>query len=205
MTDFAFRQRPGDQPLPTEGQENVQDALIRHIEQRKALGIERYGRPLQTFNGRKAIKDLLEELLDGAAYAMQAEMEDAATQARIREVLNRVHATDASTGACITCKVVPPCETRRVLLGIKGPAHEQEMVVTTIHPVEEIAVHPDSLDTFKAQLKAHTVEERLSHGIGARSIFGIDVVPDPRLEPGHVRMRPRGFDDHPSARLGQQT
>lgn len=69
------KQRPGDQPLPVEGRECVQDALIAHIEERKRLGIERYGRPLETHNGRDAVQDALEEALDLAVYLMQVRLE----------------------------------------------------------------------------------------------------------------------------------
>ena len=40
--------------------------------ERRALGIARYGVPLQRGNGRDAVQDLREELLDGMAYATQA-------------------------------------------------------------------------------------------------------------------------------------
>lgn len=69
------KQRPGDQPLPTAGRECVQDALIAQIEQRKQLGIERYGRPLETHNGRNAVQDALEEAIDLAVYLKQVELE----------------------------------------------------------------------------------------------------------------------------------
>lgn len=69
------KMRPGDQPLPTQGREDVQDALIQLIKQRRDLGIARYGRPLQTFNGRDAARDALEEALDLSAYLMQVALE----------------------------------------------------------------------------------------------------------------------------------
>ncbi|MGA5598470.1 hypothetical protein ACPCSE_29970 [Streptomyces cellulosae] len=188
MTD-SLRQRPGDQPLPTEGQENVQDALIQHIEDRKALGVQRYGRPLQTFNGRKAIKDLLDELLDGATYAMQVEMEIEATQARISKALH-LHRAD-EIGVCVACRVYSPCRTRRVLLDVAEPQPEPHIKVVTNSPVEEIAVHPDFLDTFKEQLQLHTAEERLQQSILPGSVFGFDVVTDTTLPMGLIHLRPR--------------
>jgi hypothetical protein len=69
------KQRPGDQPLPTDGRECVQDALIAHIKDRKQLGIQRYGSPLMTHNGRDAIRDAREEAVDLAMYLMQVELE----------------------------------------------------------------------------------------------------------------------------------
>lgn len=73
--DDPTKQRPGDQPLPTAGRECVQDALIAQIEERKQLGIERYGRPLETHNGRDAVQDALEEAIDLAVYLKQVELE----------------------------------------------------------------------------------------------------------------------------------
>jgi hypothetical protein len=38
---------------------------------RREVGIERYGTPLQPHNGRDALRDLYEELLDAVAYTRQ--------------------------------------------------------------------------------------------------------------------------------------
>lgn len=87
-----LRQREGDQPIPTPGQEDVAPVLEGDIKQlvefngkgsevitdlhdRTALGIKRYGTPLQTFNGRDALQDLYEELLDASQYCEQLWME----------------------------------------------------------------------------------------------------------------------------------
>lgn len=66
------KQREGDQPLPivTDGVA-IQDLVIADIEKRKAVGIERYGTILQAGNGRDAILDLYEELLDACMYCKQ--------------------------------------------------------------------------------------------------------------------------------------
>lgn len=45
------------------------------LAERKRVGLERYGRPLQAFNGRDATRDLREELADGAVYARQVREE----------------------------------------------------------------------------------------------------------------------------------
>lgn len=47
-------------------------SMLLVMEQRRELGIERYGTPLQYGNGRDAVLDLREELLDAYAYATQA-------------------------------------------------------------------------------------------------------------------------------------
>lgn len=70
------KQRPGDQPLPTKNDlPCIQDQVIADIEERKKVGISRYGMALQPFNDRYVLQDLYEELLDGAMYARQAMVE----------------------------------------------------------------------------------------------------------------------------------
>jgi hypothetical protein len=69
----GFRQRPGDQPLPVpNGNPGVHSMVIADIEARRALGISRYGVALQAGNGRDALRDAYEEILDCAAYLRQA-------------------------------------------------------------------------------------------------------------------------------------
>lgn len=114
MTE-SLRQRDGDQPLPTEGRQNVQDALIEMIKERRELGIQRYGRALQTFNGRDAVKDATEEALDLATYLMQVSLERQEVQNRISNAL-RLH--EADKGLCQTCAVPAPCRTRQTLIAV---------------------------------------------------------------------------------------
>ncbi len=49
----------------------IQDLVVADMAARKALGIQRYGTALQAGNGRDALRDLYEELLDGCNYARQ--------------------------------------------------------------------------------------------------------------------------------------
>lgn len=87
------KQRPGDQPLPVvNDQTDIQTLMIREIEKRREVGIERYGTALQPFNGRNAAQDLFEEMIDGAAYALQIRVEMDAMQERIRELLEELMA-----------------------------------------------------------------------------------------------------------------
>ncbi|MFJ9037431.1 hypothetical protein ACIRF8_12690 [Streptomyces sp. NPDC102406] len=64
-----------DQPLPTPGQQPVQDALIGAVQERRAYGIRKYGRPLETHNGRDALTDAWEEALDLVTYLTQMRLE----------------------------------------------------------------------------------------------------------------------------------
>lgn len=79
---LGLREREGDQPLPTTAtnSENVSEAVKRDLDARIALGIQRYGKPLQTFNGRDALRDAYEEALDLVHYLKQAIMERDATK-----------------------------------------------------------------------------------------------------------------------------
>lgn len=50
----------------------IADLVIEEIRRRKHLGIQTYGVPLQTNNGRQALRDALEEAADLTCYLMQA-------------------------------------------------------------------------------------------------------------------------------------
>jgi hypothetical protein len=60
-----------EQPLPAKGRQNVTALVRAMLDERERKGIETYGRSLETHNGRDAPRDLAEELLDGAQYAIQ--------------------------------------------------------------------------------------------------------------------------------------
>lgn len=62
-------------PKPRSGVPSVQDAVIADIDERKAIGLERYGTLLQPHNGRDALRDAYEEAIDLAMYLKQAIIE----------------------------------------------------------------------------------------------------------------------------------
>jgi len=68
-----------DQPHPVQGRVSVTDALREHfnaeLTRRQQIGIARYGRSLETHNGRDAFKDAEEELYDALQYSMQGKIE----------------------------------------------------------------------------------------------------------------------------------
>ncbi len=49
--------------------------VIKDLKGREKLGVKKYGVKLHTFNGRDALQDLYEELLDAAQYIKQVMME----------------------------------------------------------------------------------------------------------------------------------
>lgn len=56
---------------------DVQSAVIADMEARRQVGLTRYGTALQPHNGRDALLDLYEELLDGCMYLKQVMIERA--------------------------------------------------------------------------------------------------------------------------------
>jgi len=64
-----MRQRPGDQPQPIPNDlPTMHDLVIASIEERRAIGISRYGQALQPHNGRDTLQDAIDEVLDLAVY-----------------------------------------------------------------------------------------------------------------------------------------
>jgi len=59
------------EPPPKPGKVVVVDEVIKDMKQRKADGIEKYGRPLETHNGRRALVDAYQEALDLCIYLKQ--------------------------------------------------------------------------------------------------------------------------------------
>jgi hypothetical protein len=75
VTD-QLKLRDGDQPLPTKNDApDIQSQVIADIEARRLVGISRYGTALQPNNGRDALRDLYEELIDAAMYTKQLMVE----------------------------------------------------------------------------------------------------------------------------------
>ena len=57
---------------------SMHDLVIQDMAARKQFGLDKYGTPLQPFNGRKALKDAYEEILDLAVYLRQRLYEEEA-------------------------------------------------------------------------------------------------------------------------------
>lgn len=81
------KQRPGDQRLPQGGQVCVQDLVIAEMQESKRVGVERYGSTLMTFNGRRSIQDVAEEVRDLHVYLTQVKAEADADRATLIEVV----------------------------------------------------------------------------------------------------------------------
>jgi hypothetical protein len=61
--------RPQQDPKP--GKTSVTDLVLADINERREQGIKKYGTELKTQNGRKALVDLYQELLDAVMYVRQ--------------------------------------------------------------------------------------------------------------------------------------
>jgi hypothetical protein len=57
-------------PYPSVGPD-ITSLVIADMEMRRAIGILQYGMALQAHNGRDALQDLYEELLDACVYLKQ--------------------------------------------------------------------------------------------------------------------------------------
>lgn len=64
--------RDGDQPMPVpNNRPDVQSLVVADIQERRRVGISRYGTALQAHNGRDALRDAYEEAIDLAMYLRQ--------------------------------------------------------------------------------------------------------------------------------------
>lgn len=65
-------------PIPNDGP-SMHDLVIADMENRKAFGLNKYGALLQANNGRDALQDLYDELMDAIVYVRQLIEERSAT------------------------------------------------------------------------------------------------------------------------------
>ncbi|HET9144099.1 hypothetical protein [Actinophytocola sp.] len=114
------KQRPEDQVLPTpNAHPSVHAQVAADLMAREAIGITRYGTPLQPFNGRDADLDLYEELLDAAAYMKQRLIEKAAEGSAVFpnfmqawEWMRTTGGYDESTPLCAAPHIVAHAQLR---------------------------------------------------------------------------------------------
>lgn len=107
-----------DQALPGAGHQPVQNILIQALIDRRQHGIRKYGRPLETGNGRDALTDLWEELVDAVSYLTQLRLERgdhiatlSPQQARRTAVTEALYLVQSGPGAV-------PCEQCDATVGL---------------------------------------------------------------------------------------
>jgi hypothetical protein len=81
----------------------VQDMVIADIEERKKVGIQRYGTVLQPFNGRSALWDAYQEALDLCQYLRQLIYEEDHSKNWVHELKRKV--AMARVNAAVTNKL----------------------------------------------------------------------------------------------------
>lgn len=73
---------------------------------RKALGVERYGTPLQAHNGRDALRDAKEELADALVYLRQWLEENSELRTGRQGILTAYHNTREAFLSVLTAEAV---------------------------------------------------------------------------------------------------
>jgi len=64
------------EPEPNDGKGDVWKLVINDMIDRRSSGIDKYGKPLQAYNGRNSLVDAYQEILDAAVYLRQKIQED---------------------------------------------------------------------------------------------------------------------------------
>lgn len=75
MSEVADYSR-GEPPPRPGGGPSIHDLVIEELTDRKKFGLRKYGTPLQAWNGRRASRDALDEVLDLAVYLRQMIQEE---------------------------------------------------------------------------------------------------------------------------------
>lgn len=74
-----------EQAAPVSGSGDIWLKVIAEMEERRQTGIARYGKPVQPFNGRKALVDSYQEALDQVVYLRQRLEEEASPSCLIND------------------------------------------------------------------------------------------------------------------------
>lgn len=80
------RKKIVDQPPPTGDGKPIWDLVVNDMKERDSLGRQRYNTPLRAWNGRDALVDAYQEVLDLAVY-MRQEIEE---RKSIQEICNQI-------------------------------------------------------------------------------------------------------------------
>jgi hypothetical protein len=114
------------EPTPTPGAVSVTRAVMADLEEREKHGTAKYGTTLQTFNGRSALVDLYQELIDATQYCKQLLMEQergAGAELKLAvEALEKITHTacyDPGEGGCIGQNKCPRCTAKETLFDIR--------------------------------------------------------------------------------------
>jgi hypothetical protein len=129
------KQRAGDQVIPDgdEAEPDIQSLVILDVQQRRQVGIERYGQGLRPFNGRDTLLDAYEESVDLTTYLRSLlEMQRADRERMRQEVSREVHeALGPALGGSLAgvIEIVAERVTTRVIDAFAFPGKPPEEVV----------------------------------------------------------------------------
>lgn len=93
--------RVPDQPAPAASRGDLWRDVVADMEERRSVGIERYGTPLQPFNGRNPMVDAYQESLDMVVYLRQAMEEFSAMRRVVEEARAAVGAYHGDLEVCV--------------------------------------------------------------------------------------------------------
>uniref|UniRef100_A0A6M3LBE9 Uncharacterized protein n=1 Tax=viral metagenome TaxID=1070528 RepID=A0A6M3LBE9_9ZZZZ len=166
--------QPQPQPQPQPGRENVtpvaREDFNRRLTEREQQGLATYGTTLQTFNGRDAIKDALDELIDAYQYVIQAQMErdsDSALDRKLGQALRTLW--DA----------VHWPEYKGFTIELRIPVGETTPVVRIWHHQSNTCTQWSELDTALQRAAEHATQWAEDH-------------PQQVLEPSRGRQKAKG-------------
>lgn len=84
------------EPMPIKGSTTVWKEVLADIVDRAEFGHSRYNTELKTFNGRDALVDTYQELIDGAMYVKQRIMENKHTKKELEECVELIESSSYS-------------------------------------------------------------------------------------------------------------
>jgi hypothetical protein len=117
--------QPEPTPISTPDAQSVTRAVMADLAEREKHGIAKYGTTLQTFNGRNALVDLYQELIDATQYCRQLLMKEQGAANALKlavEALEKITHTacyDPGEGGCIGQNKCPRCTAKETLFDIR--------------------------------------------------------------------------------------
>ena len=116
------------------------DAIVIDLEKRAKVGSAKYGTPLQTNNGRNALLDLYEEMLDAYMYAVQFAEETGSVQKSV---------SIASTVMLCLQSVAREAVVRNGITGLLS--HPNAIEPDNRNQIEQYANYKDAYRSFPPQ------------------------------------------------------
>lgn len=158
------------EPDPLPGKIAVAELVLKDIEERIADGEKKYGTKLQTHNGRNALKDLYQELIDAVMYIRQEIEERNDIFAFFQKLVDNEYVDSIEIGASETLSMYQFTvhinkDIGRRITGI-GPTLEASVKITipylTDTAIKELALEPQ-FDQTEIVIDDSIYEDRIDH------------------------------------------